>query len=255
MISNLLKAACFVALVAVSDVSHAQSSSPSKITGWKVSCGADKGALKKSKGNYVFRPSSNHCDGDSPWGWKQRTEVLSKKYSAKLKGRYLFETSVALTSSSSQKFVVFQMHDGRKACAPPLIVEWRSNNRIALVSAYKVAGRGEEHCIKNNIATANYQRGPILRRDGTEHLLQVLLDFDGSGAFDVAVAVDGKRSVEGRYDPNLPSRAVTSVTGIRMSSPEIDKGRNLYFKHGVYSQKSFKFVLISNGMRMVRLAR
>ncbi len=79
-----------------------------------------------------------------------------------------------------------------------------------------------------------------------------MLDFDGSGAFAVVVAVDGKRAIEGKYNPNLQSGTVRSVTGIRMNSPVIDGAEKFYFKHGVYSKNPFDFVLHSREMRMVR---
>lgn len=253
---SILRLVCLIFVFAFPSTVYAQSSTPSKVSGWKVSCGVDKGALKKSRRDYVFRPSRNHCDpefADSPWQWKQRTEIFSKHYSPKLKGRYMFETIVAMTSPSRQKFDIFQMHDGRKACAPPLKVEWSSNNQVSLVSSYKVTGKGEEHCIKNNITTANFQRGSILPRDGSEHRLQVILNFDGTGAFTVVVGVDGKRAIEGGYDPNLSRGVVRSVTGIRMNSPRVDGPKKLYFKHGVYSKNPFDFVLHSKAMRMVRI--
>ncbi|SIT12245.1 hypothetical protein SAMN05421759_1185 [Roseivivax lentus] len=249
-----LKSALVLSLVAaLCQPAAAQSSNPGQISGWKVSCGADRGALTKQGKTYIFRPSSNHCDGHTPWGWDQRTEIFSRKYSRNLQGRYLFETTVSLTSPSSQKFDVFQMHDARKACAPPLKVEWGSDNRVALRSHYKVAGKGEDHCIQNELVTANYQRKQVLKRDGTKHLLQILLDLDGHGSFSVSVLVDGRPAIQGQYSPDLPAGVYKSVSGIRMNTPKIDRSQKINFKHGVYAKNRFPFELRSEGMRMVRL--
>jgi hypothetical protein len=227
---------------------------PSKISGWKTSCGVDRGTLQKSKTNYVFLPSKNHCDGHKPWGWKQRTEIVSKKYSPRMKGKYVFQSTISLKSSAKNTFDVFQLHDGRSACAPPLKVEWNSKNQISFLAAYRVAGKGEEHCIKiRNFEKKNFQRGQTLRRDGTEYLLQVFLDFDGTGAFTVEVAINNKIVNTGAYSPNLPAGPVKSVTGIQMNSPKIAGPKNYYFKHGVYSKEAFQFELRSSGMSMFKV--
>jgi len=239
-----------VAIVVVANPAYSQK----KITGWSISCGVDKGAMKKTGNSYLFRPSSNKCDGDTPWGWKQRTEISSKQYKPTLRGTYLFETTLALKSSSTQRFDVFQMHDGRQACAPPLKVEWSANNRLSLVGGYKVQGKGEDYCLENNITTKNVQNAP-LRRDGREYLFQVLITFDGSGAFIVSVSIDGNKAVEGRYGPNLRLKNARSVTGIKMNAPVFEMPKKYYFKHGVYSQKAFNFELRSDDLSMQRVKR
>ncbi len=240
-------------LLCLAPAADAQSATPSRITGWKVSCGVDGGALTRTGDAYVFRPSSNRCDGHTAWGWDQRTEIFSRDYSPNLRGRYVFESTVSLRSGSRQRFDIFQIHDGRQACAPPLKVAWTEDNGIALRSHYKVAGRGEEHCINNDITTRRHLGAGVLRRDGTAYLLQIILDFDGAGGFTVLVAVDGRRVIEGRYGPDLPAGTYTSVSGIRMDTPPIDRSRKFSFKHGVYAEDRFDFELVSRGMRMVRI--
>lgn len=203
---------------------------------WKVSCGADPGSISRKGKVWVFRTSSNHCPGGF---WQQRAELSTQSVPPTIRGAYLFRSVVAMTSSSTQKFDIFQIHDGRMGCAPPLKVEVQSSGRLKLVSDIKT-GPGES-CIRGVLNDAA-SRGR-LPRDGSEHELRVLLQFDGTGAFDVTVWLDGKAEISGRYvQPTLPGAY---------------RAQKFYFKHGVYSQYGFPYVMTSRDMsvRKVRVAQ
>lgn len=225
-----------------------------RITGWKTSCGVDRGALDRKGNSYTFKPSQNHCDGgvNAPWSWKQRTEIASRKIKATTKGTYLFKTIVAMRSNSQQRFDVFQMHDGRKECAPPLKVEWGANNQVRLVSEYKIRGGVNDDCVPAPLGSKNFQRGQVLPRDGSKHNLHVRISFNGKGAFSAEVFVDGKLAVSGVYNPTYRPKSAKTIDGRRVANPEFELPKSFYFKHGVYARKRFNFVLTSEGMGMVR---
>lgn len=79
-------------------------------------------------------------------------------------------------------------------------------------------------------------QGRILR-DGTDQLLEVLVQFDGAGGFGATVSLDGKPQINGRYQPSSNSEAILS--------------ERFYFKHGVYARTVFDYLLRSSGMRVV----
>lgn len=202
---------------------------------WNVSCGADKGAITKKGGVWTFRTSTNHCPGGM---FSQRAEISTKHVKPTIKGAYLFETHVAMTTGSTQKFDIFQIHDSRHGCAPPLKVDIRADGRIELISDVKT-GPGES-CIRGKLS--NQVSRDRLRRDGTEQNLKILIEFDGKGGFKTTVWLDGVQQISGWYHPSDRSDAWR---------PE-----KFYFKHGVYSQHMFDYVLTSRDMkvRKVRLA-
>ena len=163
---------------------------------WEVSCGADKGAVTRQSGPWMFRTSSNHCPGGV---FKQRAEIESGQISASHKGAYLFRANIAVRTNSTENFDIFQIHDGRIGCAPPLKVT--------------VLGTGQK--------------------------LEVLIRFDGTGAFDTVVILDNIPQISGRYEPG--------------SQPQAFRPTNYYFKHGVYSRRVFDYVMTSRDMTVSRV--
>ena len=140
-----------------------------------------------------------------------------------------------MTSDQIEKFDIFQIHDGRDGCAPPLKVNVQPSGRLKLRSDYKT-GPGEQ-CVRNVIKSSGLGKTKI-KRDGSEYKLDVLLDFDGQGGFHVAVYIDDRFEVSGRYDP---------PKGNGYYVP-----RYFYFKHGVYSRRIFDYQLTSE-MSMRRI--
>lgn len=199
---------------------------------WEVSCGADSGAIQKKRDVRTFRTSRNHCKGGI---FKQRAEIESEKITPTTKGAYLFETHVAITTSANQQFTIFQVHDGRLGCAPPLSMDVTPNGRLLLKSDIKI-GEGER-CIRGAL-NEKLSRGTI-RRDGTEQKLAVMVDFDGVGGFAVHVWIDDVAQFSGRYDPS--------------KQPDAFKSKRFYFKHGVYSQRMFDFVMTSRAMNVSKV--
>ena len=144
----------------------------------------------------------------------------------------MFETNVAIISDASEQFAIFQIHDGRDGCAPPLKVQVAPNGTIRLQSAVKV-GPGEQ-CKPEDHTTGN--PNIRLRRDGIEYNLCVLFQFNGDGEFSTNVWLDGKLPVSG-------------VCGI----PGACQSKNFYFKHGVYSKNLFDYQMTSKGMRVKKV--
>jgi hypothetical protein len=199
---------------------------------WKVSCGADPGSIVQKGRTWTFRTSKNHCPGGV---WNQRAELSTDRVSPRHKGAYLFRSTVAMNAGTNERFDIFQIHDGRHGCAPPLKVDVLPNGQIDLISDLKT-GAGES-CVRG--ALGRSARGNIIRRDGTPHLLEVIIDFNGRGGFNAFVKVDGKLQVSGTYDPPSDARFF--------------KSEFFYFKHGVYSQRIFPYVLTSQDMTVKKV--
>ncbi len=206
---------------------------------WKISCGVDAGSITKSRKTYTFKTSSNHCPGGT---WKQRAEISTEHAPPTLKGAYQFSAVVSMVSSSTQRFDIFQVHDGRMGCAPPLKLEVMSSGHLTFVADYKIGSQPGDNCIKAKSMLG--QRSAVrLKRDGTEYELAVTMDFDGEGGFRVWVAVDGTPQISASYAPPKGQGFFQS--------------EKYYFKHGNYSQKPFPYTLTSRNVRVrkVRLSR
>lgn len=199
---------------------------------WQVSCGADAGSVVKRGREWRFKTSSNHCPGGI---FKQRAEIFSKPIRPTDKGSYLFSTLLAMSGGAGNKFSIFQIHDGRLGCAPPLKVTVLKSGYLELTSDIKL-GEGE-NCKRGQL---NLSRSPNrFVSDGKPHELKVLIDFDGKGNFDATVWLDGKVQANGRYE----------IAGQNNKF----KPQKYYFKHGVYSQFQFPYEMISSGMRVSRV--
>lgn len=199
---------------------------------WSVSCGVDKGSFTKKGKQRIFKTSSNQCSGGT---YKQRAEIKSKKVSPSHKGTYLFSTTVSMTNDKNEKFDIFQMHDGREGCAPPLKVVVLSNGKFRLDADYKT-GPGES-CVRDVMAQKSSKI--TFKRDGTPQELNVIVDFLGDSSFFVQVSLDGKVAAQGRYKPPVGSQYAQS--------------KHFYFKHGVYSKNIFDYELVSQDMRVRRV--
>lgn len=229
---SLFRSFCFLFSLAGISLLLSTPTQAGPLDQWRVSCGVDDGAITKSRGIWTFRPSSNHCPGGI---FQQRAEINTEPVRASHKGAYLFETRISMTTNSSEKFDIFQIHDGRLGCAPPLKLTVLGSGQIELISDIKT-GPGES-CIRGKLSQ-NVTPARI-RRDGTEQHLEVLIAFDGTGGFDATVWIDGVVQISGRYDPS--------------SEPEAFRPEKYYFKHGVYSQRMFDYVLVSRGMKVSRV--
>ncbi|MCJ8336388.1 MAG: hypothetical protein MJH10_19495, partial [Epibacterium sp.] len=143
---------------------------------WKISCSVDKGSITKKRGVYTFKTSTNRCTGGT---FNQRAEITSKRVPPSTGGAFLFESNITMQSASSEKFDIFQIHDGRDGCAPPLKVQVSARGTISLHNGIKV-GPGEQ--CRPTIKTEGGNSARILR-DGTEHNLRILIQFNGEGGF------------------------------------------------------------------------
>ena len=199
---------------------------------WRISCGADKGSIIKKGRTWTFRTSSNHCPGGI---FTQRAEISTRKVSAKHRGSYLFVSRLSMTGETGQKFGVFQIHDGRHGCAPPLKVDVTKSGHFSLVSDVKT-GPGES-CVRGKLSTAKSPDRFIM--DGTERELKVLVEFDGKGNFDATIWLADKVQATGRYEFSKSAGAF--------------QPKEYYFKHGVYSQYPFRYEMVSRDVRVKRV--
>lgn len=202
---------------------------------WKTSCGVDKGAIKRKGKNYVFTTSTNQCV--SRGTFTQRSEIYGKKIDVNRPMNYMFTSSIRLNASSNQSFTMFQVHDGRGSCSPPLKLDWHSDNRLRFRSSYSL-DKGVADCVYNNEMTNVRYSGPRLRRDGTAYKLQVVVKFDGASGFSTTVFIDGKRVMSGTYRP---------PTDVKFY-----KSTKYYLKHGVYSRDMWKYQFASTGVSVMR---
>ena len=128
-------------------------------------------------------------------------------------------TAAGLVSPSPLKFTV--LSSGRM-----VMVSWISRN-------------GGKKCIRQNLSSDVSRRK--IKRDGTEHELEVLVRFDGKGGFAVTVWIDGAKQISGRYKKPKMSGAFRS--------------KYFYFKHGVYSPSTFSYKMVSRGMQVSKVRR
>lgn len=207
--------------------------SPTKIRDWSISCGVDKGAIVRKQDTWIFKTSKNKCKGGT---FKQRAEIKSNSHiGLTVDAKYNFETTFKFESNFYEKFDIFQIHDGRDGCAPPLKVTISSMGYIRLRSDYKT-GPGE-NCVRDVMKSSGRGLDRVLG-DGTEQKLNVILDFDGKGGFDVEVYLDDKLQVTGEYKFEEGKGYI--------------KSKDFYFKHGVYSKRIFEYQLTSK-MSMMRI--
>ena len=101
--------------------------------GWDVSCGVDSDSLERQRNGYVFRTSRNRCIGVI---FAQRSEISSDHLSVNRPATYLCGAKLQMITSYSEPSMVFQIHDGRNGCAPPMSVRWQSNNTLSFDSDY-----------------------------------------------------------------------------------------------------------------------
>jgi hypothetical protein len=201
---------------------------------WRNSCDADRGSIERSGSSYVFRPGVNRCSGGI---FKQRAEITSDKVPIRRPVKYVLSSRVSMTSSSSEPFIFFQVqHEGFK-CSPPMSLRWLGNGRLSFDSDY-VTVPGNRQCPENGAMRNAKHRGAVLKRNGTEYDVSIALTFDGNGAFDAVVSVDGKPVLSGTYNPPPDTKFVRS--------------KMFYFKHGVYSRRNFEYEFRSNGLRLAR---
>ncbi|WP_162896753.1 hypothetical protein [Ruegeria sp. AD91A] len=199
---------------------------------WRISCGVDKGSITKKGRTWTFKTSSNHCPGGI---FTQRAEIYTDKVSATHRGAYLFTSRVSMTGEKGQKFGLFQIHDGRHGCAPPLKIDVTKSGHLALISDIKT-GPGES-CIRGKLSTAKSPGRFVL--DGKEREVKVLVVFDGEGNFDTTIWLDNKVQATGRYEFSKSAGAF---------QPE-----KYFFKHGVYSQYPFRYEMVSRDVRVKRV--
>ena len=208
---------------------------PSKITDWVISCSVDKGSIIENHPIYTFKTSKNLCyKGVNKGGiYNQRAEINTRNaLTISTKAKYNFQSIFSIKDLSKnfykEKFDIFQIHDSRDGCAPPLKVNIQSNGLLRLYADYKT-GPGEQ-CVRDVIKSSGFGKTQI-KRDGTEYKLNVLLNFDGKSGFNVDVYLDDKLEVSGKYTPPTGNKYVSS--------------KYFYFKHGVYSQNMFDYEMKS----------
>ena len=218
---------------------------------WRTSCGVDPGSITRDGSTWTFKTSKNRCykKGTTQiFGiFRQRAEIATHnhKLPPNVQGKYEFETMFTFKDNSfmwTEGFDIFQIHDGRDGCAPPLKVGFLGNRwdgTIRVKADYKT-GPGES-CIRDVMFKTGYQtRGSdttkLLRNGVTQYKLNVVLDFDGEGGFDVEVYLNDILEIKDQYTP--------PETGYR--------SKHFFFKHGVYSKNIFDYKLISN-MNMKRI--
>lgn len=208
---------------------------------WKVSCAVDKGSQTKSGNVLTFKTSKNRCKGGT---FSQRSEIKSNHISPKHKGTYEFRSTIAFKSSAFEKFDIFQIHDSRSGCAPPLKLTVLKDASLTFISHYQTsddktaANKKKLKCDNVPSLTTKYSRQKLYKSGVAQDLI-VRVAFNGDGGFKVSVFLDGKFQMEGAYTP--------SQAGDHYKSP------HFYFKHGVYSKNMFDYTLTSADMKVVRV--
>jgi hypothetical protein len=143
--TRLFRAVCVSALVALMLVPVQAYANP--LNQWQISCRVDNGAITKRGGVRTFRTGRNHCPGGI---FSQRSEIYTDSIPPTRKGAFLFETYVAMSTNATEQFTIFQLHDGRLGCAPPLSIDVKPDGRLLLKSDIKT-GEGES-CIRGSLS-------------------------------------------------------------------------------------------------------
>lgn len=203
--------------------------------GWKISCGVDAGAIRRKGRTYTFSTSNNLCE--SRGTFTQRAEIYGSDIKVNQPMNYLFSTTIQFKAPVNKDFTLFQIHDGRLSCAPPLKLDWRANNRMLFYSAYSL-DKGVHDCVENRQMISAKYTGPHLKRDGTASELKVLLELDGAAGFRATVFVDNVKALSGQYEPP--------------TDPRFFKSSKFYMKHGSYSRDAWRYQLTSTDIRVAR---
>ena len=220
---------------------------PKAISGWNISCSVDDGSITRKGNNWIFKTSKNRCEGGKKFKpdiffFKQRAELSSPK-ALKLatKAKYEFQSIFRMKSkessglSNAEGFEIFQIHDGRLGCAPPLSVGFLKTGKVRLLGDYKIGTADGQNCDRKIMFDVG---DTVVKRDGTEYKLNVVLEFNGNSSFEVAVYINDRLEALGKYSPPLEKGYF--------------KSKYYYFKHGVYSQNMFDYELNSKiQMRLV----
>ena len=213
---------------------------PNQITNWIISCTVDKGSIVDNYPNYIFKTSKNKCSGDKTY--KQRAEIVSKKaLPPSTKVAYDFQSDFTFEGDTDQKFDIFQIHDGRDSCAPPLKVEVQKRGGIRLMADYRLKydyKEGDKEQCERDIIKSKVINDIKIQKNGKKNKLNVVLIFHGSSNFDVGVFVNDKFVISGRYAPP--------------QGKGYYKSKYFYFKHGNYSRYKFDYT-INSKIKMIKL--
>ena len=213
---------------------------PSQITDWIISCTVDKGSIVDNYPNYIFKTSKNKCSGDKTY--KQRAEIVSKKaLPLSSKVAYDFQSDFTFEGDTDQKFDIFQMHDGRDSCAPPLKVEVQKGGEIRLIGDYRLKydyKEGDKEQCERDIIKSKVINDIKIKKNGKKNKLNVILILNGNSNFDVGVFINNKFVISGRYSPP--------------KGKGYYKSKYFYFKHGNYSRYIFDYTIKSK-IKMIKL--
>ena len=215
-------------------------SAPNQITDWVISCTVDKGSIVDNYPNYIFKKNKNTCSGDKTY--KQRAEIVSKKaLPLSSKVAYDFQSDFTFEGDTDQKFDIFQMHDGRDSCAPPLKISVLKKGEIRLIGDYRLKydyKEGDKEQCERDIIKSKVINDIKIQKNGKKNKLNVVLIFHGSSNFDVGVFVNDKFVISGRYAPP--------------QGKGYYKSKYFYFKHGNYSRYIFDYTIKSK-IKMIKL--
>ena len=232
---------------------------------WYISCSVDDGAIEKNGDVWIFKNSKNGCTGDDRYSGEMlkihdnkmnalRTEIGTKWIPLTKKGKYKFETYFSI--NSTEKYVpyvsIFQVHDGRPDCAPPLMVF--IGQRVRLKGSYKIGNDNNPNseCDDMGLKVNNLPTIDILK-DGTEYKLTVFVDFDGKGNFETEVYINDNLERTALYE-QPPKREKSKVCGFKKNTNHVyceDKiieyyqSKKFKVKHGIYATNMFDITLRS----------
>ena len=213
---------------------------PNQITDWVISCTVDKGSIVDNYPNYIFKTSKNKCSGDKTY--KQRAEInTDKALSLSTKVAYDFQSDFTFEGDTDQKFDIFQMHDGRDSCAPPLKVEVQKGGEIRLIGDYRLKydyKEGDKEQCERDIIKSKVINDIKIKKNGKRNKLNVILILNGNSNFDVGVFINNKFAISGRYSPP--------------KGKGYYKSKYFYFKHGNYSRYIFDYTIKSK-IKMIKL--
>ena len=218
---------------------------------WKIDCGVDEGEISKEGNIWTFKAGKNQCTGEKWYSGEElkihdanmakiRTEIKTvKEFSPRINTTFKFESMIKINSTDQEPIKIFQIHDRRADCAPPLMIVLNEDNKLNWWSDYAIKNKNSEF---PNCEEVIFNEGKTtIYRNGKEFKLTLNINFDGKGNFETMVFLDDKLEISGRYEipkDGMKKRCKNENGKTVCKNEKVNylRSKKFIFKHGIYSR-------------------